>query len=177
MLPDATGYVVDTIDQRIAWLDSALHPPPPYGRHTLDRLQIYTSTIRSHSVMNTPIYRPDTDIATRTGGIHAAELSRRLQDLQDSRQTISELPNDPRGDPQFRSGNSCAGLGNGSRGSTTMGGNHQEALYCLPDPAASKTQYHDLDELSKVPSYNSAVQARIPATRSPATLPTYDSTI
>lgn len=177
MLPDAMGYAVGTIGQVIAGLETALHAPPPYGRHTLDRLHLCRSIMGSQSAANTPVYRPATDGTTGPGGISAVELSRRLHGLQHSRRTMSGLPQDLWGDPQFRNDGSCAGLDNGSSGRPTVDKNHNGSSQTLPDPTTSNAQYYDLDDLSRVPSYSTAIRSGVPTTSSPATLPNYDSAI
>jgi arrestin-related trafficking adapter 4/5/7 len=172
MLPDAMGCVVKTISHGTARLDAALQAPPPYGRHPLDQLHICEPTVRSQWGMNTPVCSPSTDAATRTSGIRATDLSERLQSLCSHSRPISGLPNAYDRNPPLLSGRSCSGArpDNGYRGSTMPHESNDEASYLIPYP-----HYYDLDDLSRVPSYSSAIRSRIPANTSPTALPSYDS--
>jgi hypothetical protein len=155
-------------------LDAVLQAPPPYEEHVLDqpykdRPLLVASMPQSGT--STPIYdcprslscdnlaRPHAVANLR--GVRPADLSERLQSLRTANRTFSRFLRAASGTRAFRQNDSSY---DSYIGSAT--GDH---------PALENIDYHDLNDLSRVPPYSAAIRAPVPSAYYHETLPNYDA--
>lgn len=196
---NAEGCLVDQTPASSQSIDLSAHAPPLYGEHVLDQLyadmeQPGLMTPAPQSGMNTPFYNhsqtgSSDNIASLNeavdsyGLITPAALSSRLQNLDStSRRMHSTMasggstPHPETGSPEGHY--SAARVAVLSRRTSEDEEEHQALSNRTSAPHTPEhIDYSDLGDLSKVPSYSTAVRAPIPSVTSPAGLPNYEAAI
>lgn len=202
---NSDGCLVDQTPQSAqSALDIGSHAPPLYGEHVLDQLyagmdQPGLMTPAPQSGMNTPFYShsqtgsseniaPQSEPVDANGIITPAALSSRLQSLD----IASRNNSFPRMQNAFNSGGNTPHPEAGSSGSprpalsstvlsrrTSEEDEHNSGFSNLTSGqhTPEHIDYSELGDLSKVPSYSTAVRAPIPSTTSPAGLPNYEAAV
>lgn len=203
---NSQGCLVDQTPTSASSADVSSHAPPLYGQHILDQLyagmdQPGLVTPAPQSGMNTPFYSHSqtgssenvaslgdeaSQVDDGSGIVTPAALSRRLQRLnalsQGSNQRVQTVPDgsttphhEPGSSDSPRPGVSGAVL---SR-RTSEEEEHNSGFSNLTSGqhTPEHIDYSDLGDLSKVPSYSTAVRAPIPSTTSPAVLPGYEAAV
>ena len=181
MLPDANGRV-HAACQGTTLLGTVSHAPPPYGRHVLDqpyedRPLLVASMPQSGtgspisdcpwSLSSDNLARPHTVVRLR--GVRPADLSERLQNLHTANRSLSRL---------LRAGSaSSASCQNDSSYSSHSGSAAEDLTLGAALENADYSDLDDLNDLSIVPPYSTAIQAPIPSAYYHETLPNYNATV
>ncbi|KIN01286.1 hypothetical protein OIDMADRAFT_123732 [Oidiodendron maius Zn] len=201
---NSDGCLVDQTPHSTQSVDIASHAPPLYGEHILDQLyagmdQPGLITPAPQSGMNTPFYNHSQTGSSENlasinqpidlnGVITPAALSSRLQNLDITsrnssftrmQQALHSGGNTPH--PEAGSSNSPhpAAHGNVLSRRTSEEEEHNSGVSNLTSGqhTPEHIDYSELGDLSKVPSYSTAVRAPIPSTTSPAALPDYEAAV
>jgi hypothetical protein len=201
---NAEGCLVDQTPQSAQSIDIASHAPPLYGEHILDQLyagmdQPGLMTPAPESGMNTPFYNHSrtgssdniaslNEAVDPNGVITPAALSSRLQNLD----TASRNSTFTRMQNTLNSGGNTPHPEAGSSDSphpplhnnvlsrrTSEEEEHNSGFSNLTSGqhTPEHIDYSELGDLSKVPSYSTAVRAPIPSMTSPAGLPNYETAV
>jgi hypothetical protein len=200
---DSDGCLVDQTPQSSQSIDIASHAPPLYGEHILDQLyagldQPGLITPAPQSGMNTPFYNHSrTGSSENLASINAsiepngiitpAALSSRLQNLDITsrnggfirlQQALHSGGNTPYPEAGSDSPHPAAHSNVLSR-RTSEEEEHNSGVSNLTSGqhTPEHIDYSELGDLSKVPSYSTAVRAPIPSTTSPAVLPDYEAAV
>lgn len=202
---NAEGCLVDQTPQTPQSVDVISHAPPLYGQHILDQLyadmeQPDLMTPAPQSGMNTPFYThsqtgSSDNIASlnqaidSTGAVTPAALSSRLQnlDITSRNSSFTRLQagmgsgaNTPHHEAAFSS-SPRPGAAHGSYfGERTSDEDDRHGFFSTLTSGQHTPEhidYSDLGDLSKVPSYSTAVRAPLPSATSPAGLPNYETAL
>jgi hypothetical protein len=196
---NAEGCLVDQTPTSSQSIDISAHAPPLYGEHVLDQLyadmdQPGLMTPTPQSGMNTPFYNhsqtgSSDNIASLdeavdpNGFITPAALSSRLQNLDSTfrrmHSTMGSGGSTPHPEASSPDGPySTARVTVISRRTSEDEEEHQALSNRTSAPHTPEhIDYSDLGDLSKVPSYSTAVRAPIPSATSPAGLPNYEAAV
>ncbi|TAQ83932.1 hypothetical protein B7494_g7743 [Chlorociboria aeruginascens] len=189
------GCLVEQTALRLQTVGIESHAPPLYGQHVLDQLydgmdQSGIMTPATQSGMNTPFYNQSRPGSTEnltsldgshvTGAVPPAALSSRLQNLNVLSQNNS-----------FLRMTRASGSGDNtphSHEDTYLDGNHHLAGHTGQEESQSSgltsgrqspehVDYSDLRDLSKVPSYRTAVRTPVRGMSYDQSLPNYDAAV
>ena len=201
---DSDGCLVDQTPQSTQSIDIASHAPPLYGEHILDQLyagmdQPGLITPAPQSGMNTPFYNhsqtgSSENIASVNGSldpngvITPAALSSRLQNLDITsrnggfsrmQQVLHSGGNTPHLEAGLSDSPHPAAYSNILSRRTSEEEEHNSGVSNLTSGrhTPEHIDFSELGDLSKVPSYSTAVRAPIPSTTSPAALPDYKAAV
>lgn len=204
---DSDGCLVDQTPNSAHSADIDSHAPPLYGQHVLDQLyagmdQPGLMTPNPQSGMNSPFYSNSrtgssenlaslnnltSDSPSQDGAglglVTPAALSRRLQQLDTIQNRTLNTGESPSITPLWEHGASGsprpAHSSNVLSRRTSEEEEHNSGFSNLTSGqhTPEHIDYSDLGDLSKVPSYSTAVRAPIPSTTSPAVLPGYEAAV
>jgi hypothetical protein len=201
---NAEGCLIDQTPQNLQAFDVTSHAPPLYGEHILDQLyagmdQPGLMTPAPESGMNTPFYSYSRSGSSENltsldeavhpnGAVTPAALSSRLQNLDitsrnSSFTRMNTVLNSGGGTPHHEAASSdsprqAPHITVLSR-RTSEEDEHNSGFSNLTSGqhTPEHIDYSELGDLSKVPSYSTAVRAPIPSSTSPADLPNYEAAV
>lgn len=201
---NAQGCLIDQTPQSTQSVDIASHAPPLYGQHILDQLyagmdQPGLMTPAPESGMNTPFYNHSrsgssenlaslNEAVVQNGIITPAALSSRLQNIDilsrnrsftRMQQASNSEGNSPH--PDFGSSGSPRPALHSNvlsrRTSEEEENNSGLSNLTSGQQTPEHIDFTELGDLSKVPSYCTAVRTPVPTTSSNAALPNYETAV